>query len=258
MEGAAYFRALRTELSAVIALSHGTGSLDEVTRAQSAVSALDASYAARMDAVVPAEKAAAAVRALGSLPPRSPPEAYEAAIHAVLDHIGRVQDASNLTLDPDIDSYYAQDLVTVKLPAVVVAASRALDAALPMAAADRPGPELTARLLTRKGELSAAISGVGRDVAAGQRGNPDGTMKPALDSPHREFDARATEYLGLLAALASPSPGQIGPARTSLSGAHDGLQQAAGVLWTAGLDELDHCSGRASPGSTAGWRGASG
>ena len=101
LEGSTYFRALRSELSAIIAVSHGTASIDDLTRAKSAVATLDTAYAARMDAVVPAEKAAAAVRALGSLPPRSPPEAYEPAIEAVLEHIARVQDESNLTLDPD-------------------------------------------------------------------------------------------------------------------------------------------------------------
>jgi methyl-accepting chemotaxis protein len=238
-EGATYFRALGRELAAVIALSHGTGSFDAVARAQSAVAALDAEYAARMDAMAAAEKATAELEGLSTLTPQSPPEAYDPAIDAVLDHISRVQDGSNLTLDPDIDSYYAQDLVTVKLPALVVAASRALDAALPMAAADRAGPEGAARLLTRKGELTAAISGADNDVAAGLRGNADGTMKPALLAPHREFVARAIRYLTVLAALVSPTTAR-GPDDSPLHPAHDALQQAADALWTAGLDELDH------------------
>ena len=236
LEGSAYFRALRSELSAIIAVSHGTASIDDLVRAQSAVAALDTAYAARMDAVVQAEKAAAGVRALGSLPPRSPPEAYEPAIEVVLEHIARVQDESNLTLDPDIDSYYAQDLVTVKLPAFVVAASRALAAGLPMTAAERPTPELTARLLTRKGELAAAIAGVDRNITAGERGNLDGTMKGALGAPHREFAVRTETYSRLLTALASPAP----PGESQLRAAQREVQQAAGPLWTAGLDELDH------------------
>ena len=239
LEGSTYFRALRSELSTIIAVSHGIASIDDLTRAQSAVAALDTAHAARMDAVVPAEKAAAAVRALRSLPPRSPPEAYEPTIDAVLEHIARVQDESNLTLDPDIDSYYAQDLVTVKLPAFVVAASRALAAGLPMAAAERPTPELTARLLTRKGELAAAIAGIERNITAGERGNYDGTMKPALGLPHREFAARTAEYSRLLAALASTAAPDR-PGENQLRAAQREVQQAAGPLWTAALDELDH------------------
>jgi methyl-accepting chemotaxis protein len=239
LEGSTYFRALRDELSAVIALAHGAGSTEDVARAQLAVAALDAAYAARMDAVVPAERAAAAMRALASLPPRSSLEAYEPAIDAVLDHIGRVQDGSNLTLDPDIDSYYTQDLATVKLPALVVAASRALDAAIPMTASERPGAAATAQLLTRKSELAAAIAGVERDIAAGARGNRDGTMKPTLAAPHREFAARTTEYLKFLAAVASPVVSDR-PGEGQLGAAQRQVQQAANMLWTAGLDELDH------------------
>jgi hypothetical protein len=97
LAGSLYVRALRTELLAVIALSHGTGSIEEVARARAAVAALDALYAASMDAVVPAEKAAAAVRALGALPPASPSGAYEGAVNTVLDHIARVQDGSTRT-----------------------------------------------------------------------------------------------------------------------------------------------------------------
>jgi methyl-accepting chemotaxis protein len=239
LEGSVYFRALRNELSAIIAVSHGIASIDDLARAQSAVATLDTAYAARMDAVVRAENAAAAVRALRSLPPRSPPEAYEPAIDAVIEHIARVQDESNLTLDPDIDSYYAQDLVTVKLPAVVVAASRALAAALPMTGLEPQGAALTAQLLTRKGELAAAIAGVDRDIAAGERGNPDGTLKSSIGTPHREFAARTAEYSRLLAAVAS-SVAAARPGENQVRIAQREVQQAAGPLWTAALDELDH------------------
>jgi len=38
--------------------------------------------------------------------------------------IADVEDGSNLTLDPDLDSFYSQDLVTVKLPTLAVRRSR--------------------------------------------------------------------------------------------------------------------------------------
>lgn len=43
--------------------------------------------------------------------------------------IGAVADGSNLTLDPDLDSFYAMDAVTVRLPGIVVAAVALRDAA---------------------------------------------------------------------------------------------------------------------------------
>lgn len=38
------------------------------------------------------------------------------AIEAVLDYIGLVADSSNLTLDPDLDSYYVMDAITARAP----------------------------------------------------------------------------------------------------------------------------------------------
>src|SRR5207302_271342 len=87
-------------------------------------------------------------------------------------------------------------------------AMAATDAALAMAAADRQTPEMTVRFLTRKGELTAALSGVDGDIASGERGNRDGTMKPALDAGYRELAVRSAAYAKLLEALAAPG-GQL-------------------------------------------------
>ncbi len=135
LEGSVYFAALRTELGAVIALSQGTGSAADVAKAQAEVLRLDADKAEKMAAADAAAKAAEAVRAVQQQPKDAPTAAYDGPIDAILDHIVRVQDGSNLTLDPVLDSYYVQDLVTVKMPAVVVGAGRALEAALAMVAA---------------------------------------------------------------------------------------------------------------------------
>ena len=42
-----------------------------------------------------------------------------AAAQAASDLIGKAADGSNLTLDPDLDSFYTQDALTVKVPAGV-------------------------------------------------------------------------------------------------------------------------------------------
>src|ERR1700676_3298781 len=42
-----------------------------------------------------------------------------AAAQAAADLIGKAADGSNLTLDPDLDSYYTQDALTVKVPAAI-------------------------------------------------------------------------------------------------------------------------------------------
>ena len=51
-------------------------------------------------------------------------------IAAGLTLITAVADGSNLTLDPDLDSFYAMDAATVKIPALLSAAPHGVSAAL--------------------------------------------------------------------------------------------------------------------------------
>lgn len=238
LQGIAYIAALKTELEHVVALAYGSGSSADLASAQAGVLRFDRIQAEGVDSAAAAAKAAEAVRDAQRLPKGSTIMAYEPAFSAVLDHISRVADGSNLTLDPVLDSFYVQDLVTEKIPALVVAATRALSAALAIAASDHPSPEVTVQFLTRKGELAAVLNAVDADLTAGQRGNRDGTMKPALDTPDAEVANRGAAYMQLLDGLASP--GAPRPTTEALRNAAQALQQSASVFWEAALKELDH------------------
>ena len=50
--------------------------------------------------------------------------AHSAHIQALLDLLGQVADGSNLTLDPDIDSYYLMDVAVFRLPVMLEAAAQ--------------------------------------------------------------------------------------------------------------------------------------
>jgi methyl-accepting chemotaxis protein len=56
--------------------------------------------------------------------------AYTTASTALLDLIVKVSDKSNLTLDPDLDSYYVMDTVVFRLPALLDLTGRAVGEAL--------------------------------------------------------------------------------------------------------------------------------
>ena len=234
LRGLAYFEALRTELTALIDLSQGSASAAEMEAAQSPVLKMDASEAAPMNATDAAAAAAKAVTATLTAPEGMP--AGDPAIDAVLDHISRVEDGSNLTLDPVLDSYYSQDLVTVKMPALVVAASRALGAALPLLAAAHPTPDQIVQFLTHKGEYAVALDGLEGDITAAERGNGDGSMKPAIDTSEAGFLTDAAAYTGMLNAIAA---GQHPNAET-IQNAQRALQQSSRVFWNAADDEVQH------------------
>jgi methyl-accepting chemotaxis protein len=237
VEGSSYVAALATELRTLIALSQGTTSLADLAKAQSEVLKQDRDKAEAMNVVDPAAKAADAVRAAQALPKDSPAAAYDPAIDAVLGHIAKVADGAGLNIDPDLDSFHTEDVATENMPAVVVAASRVLDAALAIVATDQPTPEMTVRFLTRKGERAAALKGLAGAVTSAERGNRDGTVKAALETAYGELMARSAAYGKLLDSLAA---GGQRPTADALREAQGAMQQASGVLWKASIAELDH------------------
>jgi methyl-accepting chemotaxis protein len=237
LEGSAYFIALRDEMSALIDLSQGAVSAAQTAKAQGAVLALDAAQGDAMKATESAATAAKAVKAAIALPKDSGLDAYDVALNAISDHIAKVEDGSNLTLDPDLDSYYSQDLVTVKLPTVVIAASRAFAAALPMLDTAAPSPETTVAFLTQKAGLTTALGGLDTDVVSGERGNPDGSMQPAIDASYTDFTAKAAAYGKLLDAVSGDAAQR--PTATALKSAQRDVQMSARLLWTSSGKELD-------------------
>ncbi len=75
---------------------------------------------------------------------------YTEAIDAVLALMTVATDQSNLTLDPDIDTYYLMDAATAALPALAEASARMRDIALAVAASGPGSAELTRNMHAQK------------------------------------------------------------------------------------------------------------
>ncbi|HIJ62700.1 MAG TPA: methyl-accepting chemotaxis protein [Rhodospirillaceae bacterium] len=238
LDGNQYFNALRDELSAVIDLAQGTGSTADVDQRAAVVRKMAESFDSAMNSGEAAGRASAAVKAATAIRSGAPATAYDGALDAISDHISKVEDGSNLTLDPDLDSYYGQDLVTVKLPAMVVAVSRSVDAARLVLATEHPTPEMIVAFLTAKGSVISALSGVDGDISSGQRGNPDGTMTMAIAAPYGQVVAKAAAYTKLLEAVSAESGPR--PAFDALATAQRDLQVVTRSLWLASGKEVDH------------------
>jgi len=105
-----------------------------------------------------------------------------AATQEAADLIGKAADGSNLTLDPDLDSYYTQDALTVKVPAAVtavasLAATVAGTAGRVMEVADQVS------LGVRTGVLQPTLDGLSSDIDSAIQGNPDHTVAGAVAGP---------------------------------------------------------------------------
>jgi len=238
LSGSLYFNSLRDELNVLIDLSQGGATAAEVERAAASVRTMGLSYDDDMKSAEAAAKAGAAVKDALALKPGAAMDSYDAALDAIGDHIAKVEDGSNLTLDPDLDSFYSQDLVTVKLPALAVAVSRSLAAARQLLATDQPSPEMTVAFLTAKGGVVSALSGIDGDIAAGERGNPDATMKAELSAPYDDVIAKAAAYTKLLDGVGGA--GAPRPAADAVIKAQRELQRSIRTLWLASGKEVDH------------------
>ena len=142
----------------------------------------------------------------------------------------RIGDDSNLALDPELDSYYLQDIVVAKMPTFLgqLAEMRALVRRTDAAGADATGSK--AEFLVLDGRLRSTIEGVKDNLAAAYRGNSDGSVAPSIDALFATMISGTEAYLEQL--------GTSGD-RTSLD-VHLAATAADGVkAWAAAQDELD-------------------
>lgn len=126
-----------------------------------------------------------------------------------------VADASHLTLDPDLDSYYVMDLVVVRLPALHDAISQ-----LAIAAPD----DVAARAVALD-RVQSAQAATESSAAAAIAGNVDGGTRTALERRVASLSAATRDFI----------------ARTQAGEVVDeaAFDQAADEVWSAAALELD-------------------
>ncbi len=103
----------------------------------------------------------------------------DGAAQAAANLIGKAADGSNLTLDPDLDSYYTQDALTVKVPAAVASAA-SLARAVANTTGHTPSVAEQVSVGVEVGEMQPALDGLASDIDSAVKGNPDETVDGAL------------------------------------------------------------------------------
>lgn len=99
---------------------------------------------------------------------------------------GNLADASNLSLDPDIDSYYLQNLLTVGMPALVhnLAAARE---AIAEVVQNGTSEERRTQLAILRGAITDLAEKIAGDFAKAEAGNATGLVKARLSLPHTQL-----------------------------------------------------------------------
>ena len=156
--------------------------------------------------------------------------------------IGAVADGSNLTLDPDLDSYYAQDATTVRLPGLLAAAATAAAAAgKPAVAGATSNPELTLAL----DRMQAQLDGATASLQAAMKDNAAGDTRRALAQPVGALEAAAAKMSADgQAQVAGKSSGQVAGDDATLNQRIDETWRAAALETNRLLKvRVDHLMG---------------
>lgn len=120
-----------------------------------------------------------------------------ASLQAAQDLIGKAADGSNLTLDPDLDSFYVQDIVTVKLPTATLGMASLADT-FKTTAGHVPSMAEQISIAVQIGAIQPALDGLAADLDSAIQGNPEKSVAPILSTPIAEAAATARRTLDLL------------------------------------------------------------
>jgi methyl-accepting chemotaxis protein len=201
--GTQYYAALAADLAAL----SGAGPLPSPSAFDAARNSLDPVMGS-------AERAATYARLRSS----APAPAYSAETSAALiSLLAKVGDASNLILDPDLDSYYVMDMLVVKLPVAFDASAALLTSLTAVAAA--PTDDSRIDLVARRGAFDAIIVGIESSLASSIAGNADGQVKAHLTAPVTAFAEAAGAFSQQVSvagdAIATGTPPDLAKAATA-------------------------------------------
>ena len=141
--------------------------------------------------------------------------------------IGAVADGSNLTLDPDLDSFYAMDAATVRMPGIVAAA-----AALQQASEQAKGDARLIALTSALERLQTSADDADASLGSAMKNNAAGLTKQALSATSDAMKKGVGKLLDDGKAL------QAGQEATSLAADQAATIKAVDVAWRATNAEL--------------------
>jgi methyl-accepting chemotaxis protein len=149
--------------------------------------------------------------------------------------IAAVADGSNLTLDPDLDSFYLNETASTRFPEVLAAMTALREAALPYTSPgkDKPGLREFALVWAAATRLSFAGEQLKASVEASFRGNRDGSVARTLQAAATEFvtDVEATAELARDIVTRIETGSDMDGIAEALQGADEVLRGETGRIW---------------------------
>jgi signal transduction histidine kinase len=193
--GARYFEALRGVYAAILAEDadsvSGPQNQASVDAALDALTRAEAETGGSLHTAQLAEALAAAVRNLVAA--RSADDKRKLtgeALTKARDLASRIGDESNLTLDPDLDSYYIQNIAVKRVPALLSQMGE-----LQSLLIDSSSGDDQVHPLLLDGMIRSSVEEIERDAAAAHRRDPHGQLRAAIAPAVGTMVADVNAYL---------------------------------------------------------------
>ena len=164
-------------------------------------------------------------------------ELLAAAMDKAVALIGRVADDSNLSLDPDLDSYYTQDIVTAKLPVLLTDLAQAHHSELAVGSGQMALAQRVDHLATAQ-RLKADLGALSGDLDSAYRGAHGAVLRQSLGGALEALAAPVTHYAEGLERAAALKEGEAVDRAAADRGYGDALA-AALSLWTQASGAVD-------------------
>ena len=201
LAGAQYLESLRDVYS--IILAEDSKPLQDAQAQASVDGALNALTAS--DPTAPGSQTVKVAQSLAAIVRRLPSAGSDGEKRALIveglakarDLAARIGDESNLALDPDLDSYYVQNIVVKRVPALLseMGELQSLLGSASLTGSPSSDDRRVRRLLL-DGMIRSTIEEIERDSAAAYRGNANGQLNEAIAGPIGSMVATANAYLG--------------------------------------------------------------
>jgi signal transduction histidine kinase len=203
--GTQYLQALQGVFGAILARAHV---LPAVPTQQSIDATLEvlATTEAETDGALGAAKLVdslgAAVNTLSSTTSENKHALTVSALARARELIRWIGDESNLTLDPDLDSYYVQNIVAKRLPDLLSELGE-LHSIIGLAKVGAVGEDMRLRAKLLGGMIRSNLEEIERDLAVAVRGNSDGRLTQSLDPTIGAMRSAIDSYLKAAPAAAT-------------------------------------------------------
>ena len=205
------------------------------------LAAFGAAYDGAMDSVDAGKALTGALKDLDwPNKPLARNDKLEAAIAAARAVVTKISDGSNLTLDPDLDSYYVMDVVTTKLPeaidrlGTVLALARAAKTAASLSDDDK------AAIVVQLGQFESATSGAASSADSAFKANAD--VRKNLDSAMKALASASDTFSAEMKSVSSGLRDDGARAKlnfTKLDATAADALRSADAAWQAAAVELD-------------------